>query len=267
MPGDPTVPSAPGGRVRSQSQERLDNGSWCRPPNDSGVDQNSLRAASYRLKRRLLGQPLVTEQLSNERLDSVTALGVLSPDCISSTAYGTEEMLTVLVPFVGLAAFSLVLPITFAILVVLILVTFSYREVVMVYTKAGGSYVVARDNFGVRVAQIAAVALLIDYTVTVAVQVAAGTDALASAVPALGHPRYIVVGDLGRGRAAPAVRQPAGHSRGGAAVRAADLPLHRDHRCDDHRRPDPGSDQRIAPGQRECRRGICRSVPTTAAGC
>ena len=65
---------------------------------------------SYRLKRRLLGQPLVTEQLSNERLDSATALGVLSPDCISSTAYGTEEMLTVLVPFVGLAAFSLVLP-------------------------------------------------------------------------------------------------------------------------------------------------------------
>ena len=67
----------------------------------------------------------------------------------------------------------------------LILVTLSYREVVMVYTKAGGSYVVARDNFGVNVAQIAAVALLIDYTVTVAVQVAAGTDALTSAVPAL----------------------------------------------------------------------------------
>ena len=85
----------------------------------------------------------------------------------------------------GLAAFSLVLPITYVVLGVLILVTLSYREVVMVYTKAGGSYVVSRDNFGVRVAQIAAVALLIDYTVTVAVQTAAGTNALTSAVPSL----------------------------------------------------------------------------------
>ncbi len=142
---------------------------------------------SYRIKRALLGKPLVTEQLSNERLSSPIALGVLAPDCISSTAYGTEEMLTILVPYVGLAAFTLVLPITFAILGILILVTLSYREVVMVYTKAGGSYVVARDNFGVNVAQIAAVALLIDYTVTVAVQVAAGTDALTTAVPALAH--------------------------------------------------------------------------------
>ncbi|MGH9114316.1 MAG: amino acid permease [Acidimicrobiales bacterium] len=139
----------------------------------------------YRLKRLLLGPPLVTEKLAGERLASPVALGVLSPDCISSTAYGTEEMLTVLVPYVGLAAFTLVLPITVGVLVVLTLVTLSYREVVMAYTKAGGSYVVARDNFGVNVAQIAAVALLIDYTVTVAVQSAAGTNALTSAVPSL----------------------------------------------------------------------------------
>jgi amino acid transporter len=139
----------------------------------------------YRLKRRALGPPLVTEQLSEQRLSKPLALGVLSPDCISSTAYGPEEILTILVPYVGLAAFSLVLPITYVVLGVLVLVTLSYREVVMVYTKAGGSYVVARDNFGVRVAQIAAVALLIDYTVTVAVQTAAGTNALTSAVPSL----------------------------------------------------------------------------------
>jgi amino acid transporter len=146
----------------------------------------------YRLKRTLLGKPLVSEQLAGERLSSPIALGVLAPDCISSTAYGTEQMLTILVPYVGLAAFSLVLPITFAILGVLILVTLSYREVVMVYTKAGGSYVVARDNFGVKVAQIAAVALLIDYTVTVAVQTAAGTDALTSAVPSLGRDKVAI---------------------------------------------------------------------------
>jgi amino acid transporter len=100
-------------------------------------------------------------------------------------------MLTVLVPFFGLAAFTLVLPITFAILGVLILVTFSYREVVMVYTKAGGSYVVSRENFGLNVAQFAAVALLIDYTLTVAVQVAAGTAALSSAIPSLNRNEWI----------------------------------------------------------------------------
>jgi amino acid transporter len=139
----------------------------------------------YRLKNRLLGPPLATERQSEERLGKIAALGVLSPDCISSSAYGTEEMLRVLIPVVGVAAFTLVLPVTGAILFVLLLVTLSYREVVQVYTKAGGSYVVARENFGPRIAQIAAVALIIDYTVTVAVQIAAGTDALVSAIPSL----------------------------------------------------------------------------------
>lgn len=153
-----------------------------------GVAANEIpETLRYRLKNRLLGPPLVTEQLASERLGKPTALGVLSPDCISSSAYGTEQMLTQLVPFVGLAAFTLVVPITLAILGVLFFVTLSYLEVIALYTKAGGSYVVARDNFGPRIAQIAAVALLIDYTVTVAVQTAAGTNALTSAVPSLVH--------------------------------------------------------------------------------
>ena len=139
----------------------------------------------YRMKRRLLGPPLVTEALETERLSKPVAMGVLTCDMISSSAYGTEEMLTELVPYIGVAAYTLVLPVTFAILLVLIVVTLSYREVVMVYTKAGGSYVVARENFGIYVAQFAAVALLIDYTLTVAVQSAAGTNALSSAFPAL----------------------------------------------------------------------------------
>jgi amino acid transporter len=139
----------------------------------------------YRLKNLLLGPPLATERQSTERLGRLAALGVLSPDCISSSAYGTEEMLTQLVPFFGLAAFSLVLPVTLAILGVLLFVTLSYFQVISFYTKAGGSYVVARDNFGPKVAQVAAVALLIDYTVTVAVQTSAGTAALTSVVPAL----------------------------------------------------------------------------------
>jgi amino acid transporter len=140
----------------------------------------------YTLKRKLLGPPLTNDQLGEQRLSKKIALGVLSPDGISSSAYGTEEMLIELLPLFGLGAYVLILPMTGVILFVMALVVLSYREVVMVYTRAGGSYVVARDNFGPRVAQVAAVALLIDYVVTVCVQVAAGTAAVASAVPALG---------------------------------------------------------------------------------
>jgi len=139
----------------------------------------------YTVKRRVLGPPLVTEQLKNQRLSRPLALGVLSCDGLSSAAYGTEEILRALLPFFGLAAFSLVLPMTLVVLAGVVLVVLSYREVVSVYTRAGGSYVVARENFGPRVAQVAAVALLIDYVVTVAVQTAAGSAAIVSAFPAL----------------------------------------------------------------------------------
>ena len=139
----------------------------------------------YRLKRIFLGRPYVTEQLSGERLGRAIALGVLAPDCISSSAYGTEEILTQMTPAIGLAAFALVVPIMFVIIGVLLFVTISYWDVIKYYTQAGGAYVVARENFGPKIAQIAAVALLIDYTVTVAVQTSAGTDALTSAIPAL----------------------------------------------------------------------------------
>ena len=138
-------------------------------------------------KRIFLGKPLITEELAGERLSNPVALGALSPDAISSTAYGPEQILTELLPHAGLAAFVLLLPIMGVILLILVLVAASYRQVVMAYTKAGGSYIVARENFGPRVAQVAAAALLIDYVVTVAVQAAAGTVAVASALPALGN--------------------------------------------------------------------------------
>lgn len=140
----------------------------------------------YTLKRLILGRPLVTAQLRSERLSNPVALGVLSPDAISSNAYGVEEILIELLPFAGLAAFTLLLPITGVVLLILVLVTASYRQVVMAYTRAGGSYIVARENFGPRVAQVAAAALLIDYVVTVAVQAAAGTVAVVSAIRPLG---------------------------------------------------------------------------------
>ena len=149
----------------------------------------------YSVKRRLLGPPMVNEELRHQRLSKPLALGVLSPDGISSSAYGSEEILIALLPLAGLAAFTIILPMTLVILVVMALVVLSYREVVMVYIRPGGSYVVARENFGPRVAQIAAVALLIDYVVTVAIQVTAGTVAVVSAVPALGpYTEPIIIG-------------------------------------------------------------------------
>ena len=151
-----------------------------------GTPEDLPESFGYSIKRRLLGPPMVNEELRHQRLSNLIALGVLSPDGISSSAYGTEEMLIELLPVFGVAAFALILPMTGVILFVMLLVVLSYREVVTVYTRAGGSYVVARENFGPRIAQVAAVALLIDYVVTVAVQVAAGTAAVASAFPALG---------------------------------------------------------------------------------
>jgi amino acid transporter len=141
----------------------------------------------YRVKRRLLGPPLVSDDLAGQRLGKPTALAVLSSDVMSSSAYASEQMIRVLIPIGGLAAFSLVTPLTAVILAVLAVVTICYRDVVRSYPKAGGSYVVSRDNFGPNVAQIAGAALLISYTITVAVSVAAGADAIISAVPALGH--------------------------------------------------------------------------------
>ena len=142
---------------------------------------------SDRCKRAFLGRPMITDQLQHERLSKPVALGVLSPDAISSTAYGSEQVMIELLPAAGLAgAFALLLPITGVILLILVLVAASYRQVVMVYTRSGGSYIVARENFGPKIAQIAAASLLIDYVVTVAVQCAAGTVAVVSAIPVLG---------------------------------------------------------------------------------
>jgi len=166
-------------------QETQDAPRFMVAPAPLPVGVEAPETAAYRLKCALLGPPLTTEQLQHERLSKTLALGVLSSDCISSSAYGSEEILLILVPLFGLSAYSLLMPVTGVVLVVLVLVTLTYRWVVTTYTQAGGSYVVARENLGPLVAQVGAVALMLDYTVTVAVQAAAGTAAVTSALPAL----------------------------------------------------------------------------------
>src|SRR5689334_5789071 len=139
----------------------------------------------YRIKNRILGPPLHTDQLEHERLGNPTALAVFASDNLSSSAYATEEILRILLPAVGFAAFSLVVPITVALLGVLFFLILSYRETIKAYPTAGGAYMVTRDNFGLLPAQVAGVSLLTDYVLTVAVSVAAGTDALTSAITPL----------------------------------------------------------------------------------
>ena len=138
---------------------------------------------SYRIKKFFLGNPLNRHTLSHQRLDKRYALGVLSSDCISSSAYGSEQILVALLPAFGLAAYTILMPMTFVVLAVLTIITLSYRNVIAVYTQFGGAYIVARDNFGPIVAQVAAVALILDYIVTLAIQTAAGVAAIISTFP------------------------------------------------------------------------------------
>jgi amino acid transporter len=107
---------------------------------------------------------------------------VFASDNLSSVAYATQEMLVVLVPAVGLAAFSLVFPLSLVVVGLEAILIFSYRQTIKAYPSAGGAYIVTRDNFGLLTAQVAGVALLVDYVLTVAVSVAAGVQALSSVV-------------------------------------------------------------------------------------
>ena len=153
---------------------------------------------SYRAKTKLLGHPLPSERLAHETLGKPTALAVFASDCISSCAYATEEILHVLIPVIGLAAFTLVTPITLLLLVVLGFLILSYRQTIKAYPSAGGAYIVTRDNFGLLPAQVAGVALLTDYILTVAVSTAAGSAALASAFPTLApYSMWIAIGFVG----------------------------------------------------------------------
>ncbi len=140
---------------------------------------------SYNLKKRLLGSPLNRHDLGHQRLMKRYALGILSSDCISSSAYGSEQILIALVPFLGLSAFHVLLPMTAVILTILVLLTISYNNVISKYTSSGGAYIVARENLGTFWSIVAAVALILDYIVTIAIQSAAGIVALASYFPSL----------------------------------------------------------------------------------
>jgi amino acid transporter len=138
----------------------------------------------YTLKRLLVGKAKRTAQAMHERLTKKTGLAVFASDALSSTAYATEEILLVLaVAFAaGTAnAFHYVVPITFAIVIVLVIVAISYRQTIFAYPSGGGAYIVAKDNLGTNSGLVAAAALLVDYVLTVSVSISAGVAAITSA--------------------------------------------------------------------------------------
>ncbi|MPZ87865.1 MAG: amino acid permease [Nitriliruptorales bacterium] len=146
------------------------------------------------LKRLLVGLPKQSTQLRHQLLPKWMALPVFSSDPLSSTAYATQEMMLVLV-LAGTAAYARVLPLSLAVATLLAIVVFSYRQTVRAYPHGGGAYIVARENLGDVPGLTAGSALLIDYTLTVSVSVAAGVAAIASAAPGLADARvWIALG-------------------------------------------------------------------------
>ncbi len=143
------------------------------------------------LKRILVGRAIATGKREHQLLPKVLALPVFSSDPLSSVAYATEEMMLVLA-LAGAAAFSYMLPIGFAIAVLLAIVVTSYRQTVRAYPRGGGSYIVSRENLGTIPGLVAAAAILTDYVLTVAVSVTAGTIAVTSAAPALAEHRVLI---------------------------------------------------------------------------
>ena len=137
-----------------------------------------------RLKDYLIGPPLPTQQLHEKKLNKIRALAAFSPDALSSIAYANQEIYLGLL-VAGSTGLALAWPIGLAIIVVLTMVAISYNQTVHAYPSGGGSYIVARSNFGTIPGLVAAGALLIDYVLTAAVSLTAGMDAIASAFPVL----------------------------------------------------------------------------------
>jgi amino acid transporter len=141
------------------------------------------------VKRLLLGRPLRSAEQEHQRLIKIIALAIFSSDAISSTAYATEEILHVLVPYAGIMALDYLIPISMVVVVLLAIVVFSYRQTIFAYPNGGGSYIVSRENLGETPALVAGASLLVDYVLTVAVSVSAGVAAITSAVKPLAEHR------------------------------------------------------------------------------
>src|SRR5579885_1602449 len=139
----------------------------------------------------VFGRPLKTSEERAEQIGPAAGIPVFGLDALSSAAYGPEAALTLLIPL-GLLGVRYILPVSAAIVALLIIVFFSYRQTIEAYPQGGGSYTVATENLGDNAGLLAAAALMIDYILTAAVGISAGVGALISAVPSL-QPRTLLL--------------------------------------------------------------------------
>jgi amino acid transporter len=153
--------------------------------------QPAEQSAAAAVWRWLIGPPLRARDVSKERITPVEGLPALSLDALTSVAYGPEAIIVVLA-VAGASALHLVLPITITIVLLLAILVFSYRQVIDAYPNGGGAYAVSRANLGHGASLVAAAALVIDYTLTVAVSIAAGVAALTSAFPVLTQDTVVI---------------------------------------------------------------------------
>jgi amino acid transporter len=137
------------------------------------------------VKRLLVGRPLASSASSHERVSRAVGLAIFSSDAVASSAFATQEILHVLVPVAGMAAIGYLTPMSVLVVALLAIVVFSYRQTIHAYPNGGGSYIVSKDNLGTVPGLVAGASLLVDYTLTVAVSIAAGTAAITSAVEPL----------------------------------------------------------------------------------
>src|SRR5664280_715753 len=146
-------------------------------------------ALSTRAVNFLFGRPLATSEERAEHIGPIAGIPIFGLDALSSAAYGPEAALTLLIPL-GLVGVHYIVPVSAAIVVLLVIVFFSYRQTIEAYPQGGGSYTVASENLGDAAGLLAAAALMIDYILTAAVGISAGVTALVSAVPRL-HPHQL----------------------------------------------------------------------------
>lgn len=144
-----------------------------------------------KIRKFILGQPLATRAVAEERLSNIQGLAIFGADALSSTAYATEEILLVLAG-AGSLALVVSIPIAFLIAAFILLVSISYTQVIHAYPQGGGVYNVARKNLGEYPSLLGAASLLVDYVLTVSVSVAAGVAAITSAFPSLFLHRVLI---------------------------------------------------------------------------
>ena len=181
--------------ARGQSADQVTPTEWyagaclrsmCQHPYDARVRDrgDSFETPGRSVWNVLIGRPLRTSEASKEQITPVEGLSALSLDALTSVAYGPEAIIVVLA-VAGGGALHIVLPITVAIVILLAILVFSYRQVIDAYPGGGGAYAVSRANLGPRASLVAGASLIVDYTLTVAVSIAAGVGALTSAFPSL----------------------------------------------------------------------------------